>query len=203
VRTVPWLAPALLGAFLIVVFPLRAVRRRSRFGRTGRPGWGHTRPRAWNIADALVVTGFTVVFAGLALQGIDVLDPFFGPSGTLQRLAVATTVSATALAIWAQETMGIAWRADIAPTDQGELVTAGPFAVVRNPNYVAMATAPVATLLLAPNVCDVSGWLLLLAGLTATARAEEPQLTATYGQPYRDYASRVGRFLPFAGRLRG
>ena len=31
---------------------------------------------------------------------------------------------------------------------------------------------------------------------------EEPYLTAVHGDAYRDYAGRVGRFLPGVGRIR-
>lgn len=199
----PWLALGLLSAFLIIVFPLRAIRRRSRFGDIDPVDRRRPRPRAWKIADALFLVGFTFSLAGLALQGAGVLAAVFVPSSMLQVFAVALTVVATTLAIWAQETMGLAWHADIAPAERCEIVTSGPFALARNPTYVAMATAIAGTLLLAPNGCNVGGWLLVLAGLQATARAEEPLLAAAYGRSYRDYAARVGRFLPSTGRLRG
>jgi len=197
------LALGLLSAFLIIVFPLRAIRRRSRFGDIDPVDRRRPRPRAWKIADALFLVGFTFSLAGLALQGAGVLAAVFVPSSMLQVFAVALTVVATTLAIWAQETMGLAWHADIAPAERCEIVTSGPFALARNPTYVAMATAIAGTLLLAPNGCNVGGWLLVLAGLQATARAEEPLLAAAYGRSYRDYAARVGRFLPSTGRLRG
>ncbi len=198
---VPWLALGLLSAFLIVVFPLRALRRRSRFGHSRGVDWGRRQPLAWKVADVLFLAGFTLVLAGLALQGLGILDAVFAPDENLEVVAIALVGSATALAVWAQETMGIAWRADIAPAARAHLVTRGPFAVVRNPDYVAMSTAILGGLVLAPNVCDVGGWLLVLTGLAATARAEEPPLAAAYGQAYSDYAARVGRFLPFTGRL--
>ena len=198
----PWLAFALLSAFWIVVFPLRALRRRSAFGDAVPVERRRRRPLAWKVADALFLVGVALALAGPVLGGLGVLDPLFVPSGPLQALAVALTGSATALAIWAQESMGLAWRTDIPPAEGGRLVTGGPFAVVRNPSYLAMAIAVLGSLLLAPNLTAIGGWLLMLAGLAITARAEEPQLAAAYGQPYRDYAAGVGRFLPFTGRLR-
>lgn len=199
---VPWLSFALLSAFLIVVFPLRALRRRSLFGAAGPVERGGPRPLAWKVADTLFLVGVALALAGPALQGLGALDPVFAPSGMLQVVAVVLTGSATALAIWAQETMGRAWRTDIAPAEGGGLVVSGPFAVVRNPAYVAMSLAVLGSLLLAPNIAALGGWLLMLVSVATTARAEEPQLAATYGQSYRDYAARVGRFLPLTGRLR-
>ena len=159
-------------------------------------------PRHGNSPMLLFLVGFAAVFTGLVLQGLGVLVAAFVPTAALEVLAVALTSAATVLAFWAQDTMGAAWLADITPADAGELVTAGPFAVVRNPSYVAMSTAILGALCVAANACVVGGWMLVLAGLAATARAEESELVAAYGQPYRDYAARVGRFMPFTGRLR-
>lgn len=198
----PWLAFALLSAFWVVVFPLRALRRRPVFGDAGPVERRRRRPLAWKVADTLFLVGVALALAGPALGGLDVLDPIFVPSGPLQVLAVALTGSSTALVILAQESMGRAWRTDIPPAEGGRLVTSGPFAVVRNPSYIAMSIAVLGSLLLAPTFCALGGWLSMLAGLAITARAEEPQLAAAYEEPYRHYAARVGRFLPFSGRLR-
>lgn len=39
-------------------------------------------------------------------------------------------------------------------------------------------------------------------GIHLQVRAEETYLLSTYGESYRDYARRVGRFLPGLGRQR-
>jgi len=104
--------------------------------------------------------------------------------------------------VWAQNTMGAAWRPDIAPADDCQVVTDGPFRVVRNPTYVAMLAAAAGAALLAPTVVGIVGWLALLTSLVLTTRAEEPPLRRAYGTDYEQYAARVGRFLPLIGRLR-
>lgn len=191
----------LVGAFLVVVFPARAIRRRRLFGSAARAVYGRGRPRGWMLADALFVFGFALVVAGPALQAIGVVGALAHPPVAARWCAAGMEVAATGLAIWAQETMGRAWRPDIAPAAGGRLVTGGPFRVVRNPNYVAMLAAATSTFALAPSVCGVLGGLMLAAGLMLTARAEEPQLRAAYGARYCTYAARVGRFLPLIGRL--
>ena len=52
------------------------------------------------------------------------------------------------------------------------------------------------------GVIVFAGWVVLLASLLLTARAEEPLLLDRYGTRYRDYAESVGRFVPGIGRLR-
>lgn len=198
----PWLALALVSAFLAIVFPLRSVRRRRLFGSAARAVYGRGRPAGWVLADVLFLCGFAVVLAGPALQVAEVTGALVQTPAALAWISAGAIVAATALAIWAQETMGSAWRPDIAPADGGRLVTGGPFAVVRNPSYVAMLVAASGTLLMAPSACGIVGWLSLLAGLLLTARAEEPPLRAAYGAQYCRYAARVGRLAPLIGRLR-
>jgi len=198
----PWLAVVLLATFLAVVFPLRSLIRTRRYDASGRPDWRAPRPRSWWLADLLFLSGFATLFAGAVLEGLGVVDPVIGPGTAQLVLGALTLVAATALAEWAQLTMGPAWRPDIPPIEHGELVTGGPFQVVRNPNYVAMLAAGLGAWLLAADVVTSAGWVVLLASLMLTARVEEPTLLARYGDRYREYAARVGRFVPGVGRLR-
>lgn len=83
------------------------------------------------------------------------------------------------------------------------LVTTGPFRWVRHPFYVAywlgFLAAPVATVSLVLAVPLVVYTVVFVV----TARREEARLLAgALGDPYRDYASRTGMFVPFVGRLR-
>jgi protein-S-isoprenylcysteine O-methyltransferase Ste14 len=79
------------------------------------------------------------------------------------------------------------------------LVTHGPYRYVRHPFYDAVALAVVANGLAAAN------WFLLLGGLLAIAlivlrtSREEERLLARFGDSYRVYRARTGRFLPKIG----
>lgn len=201
-RQMPWLAVALLTTFLVVVFPVRNAIRRRRFGSSGSPDWHAGRPRQWLAADAMFLGGFALLIAGPVLEGLDVVGPLVEPGDATITIGVVLVGAATATAIWAQETMGSAWRPDIAPDAGSTLVTSGPFRVVRNPNYVAMVTAGLGAALLSPDPVTLAGWVVLLASVMLTARVEEPPLLARFGGPYREYAARVGRFVPGVGRLR-
>jgi protein-S-isoprenylcysteine O-methyltransferase Ste14 len=198
----PWLAAVLLTTFLVVVFPLRSLIRTRRHGAAGRPDWREPRPRSWQLADLLFLSGFAMLLAGTIIEGLGVVDPLVD-SGTAGAVSsVVLFCAAGALALWAQATMGPAWRPDIPPIGDGQLVTSGPFRFVRNPNYVAMLAAGLGAGLLAPNPVAIAGWVVLLASLLLTARVEEPPLRARFGDAYRAYGARVGRFIPGVGRLR-
>lgn len=197
----PWVALAVQIAFLVVVFPVRAALRHRRDGEAGWADLRASRPRAWVAADVLFLTGMTLLVTGPLLEGLRILAGLATPGPATAALAVVLALAGLTLAVWAQETMGPAWRADIPPGRNARLVTRGPFAVVRNPNYVAMLGVGLATVSLAPGLLTIGGWVCLLGSLLLTARAEEPELRGRYGEEYARYAARVGRFLPGIGRL--
>ena len=76
------------------------------------------------------------------------------------------------------------------------LVTSGPYAIVRHPNYAGAILMNLAflcffrTLWLVP-VIGLSTWLWYLE-----ARYEERELTAKFGGLYENYARTTGMFLP-------
>jgi protein-S-isoprenylcysteine O-methyltransferase Ste14 len=76
------------------------------------------------------------------------------------------------------------------------LVTTGPYSFVRHPFYVASALGAVGVCLAMAN------WLLLVAFivgfgfLVARTRIEEEKLIERFGDDYREYMAKTGRFFP-------
>jgi protein-S-isoprenylcysteine O-methyltransferase Ste14 len=105
--------------------------------------------------------------------------------------------------LFAQLAMGDGWRIGVDPGERTELVTHGPFALVRNPIYAAMIPSFAGVAPLAANGVTLAGALLLVAALQLqTLLVEEPYLAAVHGEVYAAYAARVGRFAPAIGRRR-
>lgn len=102
----------------------------------------------------------------------------------------------------AQVAMGRSWRIGVDESERTDLVTTGPFAIVRNPIFSAMVPAFLGLALMVPNVVALTGLLALVAAVELQVRfVEEPYLIRTHGERYLDYASRIGRFVPRSGRL--
>lgn len=77
-----------------------------------------------------------------------------------------------------------------------ELVTSGPYAVVRNPMYLGHIIFLTGLALIARSKLAFA-----IAGATALwfnerVAADEQRLQRQFGQPYRDYQSRVPRWIP-------
>jgi protein-S-isoprenylcysteine O-methyltransferase Ste14 len=76
-----------------------------------------------------------------------------------------------------------------------QLVTSGPFAIVRNPMYAGFIVAAIGALLI------YFTWTALIfacfAPMTSVrARREEAALTAKFGEQWREYCQRVPAFFP-------
>ncbi len=109
---------------------------------------------------------------------------------------------ATAGTFVAQLVMARSWRIGVDPSERTELVTRGLFAVVRNPIFSFMILASAGMALACPTPLSLVAPLLLLVALELQVRiVEEPYLARTHGEDYLRYARRVGRFVPWVGRL--
>ncbi|HEX2087697.1 MAG TPA: isoprenylcysteine carboxylmethyltransferase family protein, partial [Solirubrobacteraceae bacterium] len=147
-----------------------------------------------------LVLGFAAPILDLA-GALDPIRAFDGSAGHVAGAVLA--VAGIAATLYAQMAMGASWRIGVDASERTELVTGGPFAVVRNPIFAAMLPTSLGLVLLVPNAVAVIGFVALVTALELQTRAvEEPYLLATHGETYRAYAARVGRFVPGLGRLR-
>ncbi len=102
----------------------------------------------------------------------------------------------------AQLDMGISWRVGVDPSEEVEFVQRGLFRIVRNPIYSGLGLFALGLALLVPNALSLLALVSGAVGLELQVRyVEEPLLLARLGESYRGYARRVGRFLPWIGRL--
>jgi protein-S-isoprenylcysteine O-methyltransferase Ste14 len=192
---------AVLGALTLVG---RALLQLRRTGSTGIAGpSGPPGSIEWTGGLLFVVALALGVAAGL-LDLWDVVDPIAALDTTAVHVAglilFALGLGGT---IAAQLAMGRSWRVGVNETERTELVTGGPFKLVRNPIYSAMVPAVAGLTLLVPSVVALLGLALLVAAFEIQVRlVEEPHLLRAHGDAYAAYAQRVGRFVPVLGRLR-
>ncbi len=76
------------------------------------------------------------------------------------------------------------------------LVESGPYRYVRNPMYTGLAWMGLALGLAFENIAVPLPFLTLFTLLAIRTRKEERYLIERFGDAYRDYMQRVGRFLP-------
>jgi protein-S-isoprenylcysteine O-methyltransferase Ste14 len=168
--------------------------------RSGRPGQ-HLREALFVVlAVALLAEAALAAVAPRRLPGLVPLAP--ATAAVLRATGTVMVLGATALMLAAQLDLGASWRVGIDEGARPGLVTGGLYRYSRNPIYVAMLAALLGFALLLPSWISLG--LLIGAGLGIRrhVRDEEAYLARTYGEGYRRYAARVGRFVPGVGRLR-
>jgi protein-S-isoprenylcysteine O-methyltransferase Ste14 len=117
----------------------------------------------------------------------------------VRALGLALGLYAAVVLPWAAATLGrfLVPRAVVFPDHT--LVVRGPFRLVRHPAYSGDLALRLGAALGTLNGLLLVLWPLYLAGLSAEASAEEELLEAKFGQAYREYTARVGRFAPRVG----
>jgi protein-S-isoprenylcysteine O-methyltransferase Ste14 len=188
----------------LLAFGVRMAVQVRRTGSTGFKGMHETSGSLERIGGLLFGIAATLCFTGPVLELANTLDSVGVLDGDLAKaLGVVLACLGIAITVIAQFAMGDAWRVGVDPSEQTEMVTHGPFSVVRNPIFAAMIPAFVGIALLAPNVLTLAGTVLLIVALEMQTRLiEEPYLARIHGERYAIYAARVGRFVPGIGRLR-
>jgi protein-S-isoprenylcysteine O-methyltransferase Ste14 len=195
-------AVGLLVVYLVFAFGVRVVVALRTTGRTGIAGLGGAPPLEV-FGGGLFVTAMAIGVANPILVLNDVLDPIDSLDKTplhaggfvLSGLGIAGTFAA-------QMAMGASWRIGVDESERTELVTGGVFALCRNPIYTFMVIAWLGLALLVPTWLSLASIPVGIVAFEVQVRlVEEPHLLRAHGEPYRAWASRVGRFLPGLGRL--
>jgi protein-S-isoprenylcysteine O-methyltransferase Ste14 len=151
------------------------------------------------------VAGILLQMLGIALAGIGRVDLSLRPDD-LRAIVTAVLVAllllnGAALFRWSSTTMGRNWSLVARTRDDHELVTAGPFALVRHPIYVSMLFFLLALAVAAGHYLQLL-WAVPVFALGTHIRIveEEKLLRAAFGERFDDYARRTGAIIPHIGR---
>lgn len=193
----PILALVLLVVFYAVAFGLRTWQHLRSTGSTGFRGIsGRPGSVEW-LGGVLFAAGIVLSLTAALGQAAGWVTPLWEPEAATVVLGIVVTLTGIAATYIAQVSMGDSWRIGVEEGERTRLVAEGPFAVVRNPIFSCMLLTSAGLIVLMPNWMSVVSVAALLAAVELQVRfVEEPYLLRTHGQQYRDYCSRVGRFVP-------
>ena len=123
--------------------------------------------------------------------------PSFFEELVLGVVAVILAFTSSLFALLAARTLGKQWTYRARVIEGHELITTGPYSVVRNPIYLGMFGMLLATGLVYSRWWNFLGAVVFfLIGNQIRIRAEEKLLRETFGSQFDDYARRVPAFLP-------
>jgi protein-S-isoprenylcysteine O-methyltransferase Ste14 len=200
----PGLALTLWLAFAVIALGGRILLQFIRTGSTGVSGISGAIGTVEWVGGVLFA--LSLIAGGVAplLQLEDVVAPADALDETWAHVAGLVLYGAgLAICVGAQLAMGASWRIGVDESEHTDLVTDGPFAIVRNPIYSGVIPLVAGLTLLAPNAVAIAAFAALIVSLEIQTRlVEEPHLLREHDPAYREYASRVGRFVPGVGLIR-
>jgi len=100
------------------------------------------------------------------------------------------------LMIWTFRRLGKNLTDTVVTRRDHTLVTHGPYRFVRHPFYVSGAVFALGTSLVAANWLLFLGAVLFVGLIIIRTRTEEEKLLTRFGESYRAYRQRTGRFIP-------
>jgi protein-S-isoprenylcysteine O-methyltransferase Ste14 len=138
----------------------------------------------------LAAVAVVILLRGLRGSGLEVHSLVLGIIGT------GLFVAGIALAIWARVILGRNWGMPMTQRAEPELVTAGPYGLIRHPIYTGILLGLVGTALVT-SLIGLGIALILGIYFVHAARVEEGNLTETFPTAYPPYKARTKMLIPF------
>jgi protein-S-isoprenylcysteine O-methyltransferase Ste14 len=202
-----WRILPLIGVVLLLTLTccLRPLLQRLRYGTFGISLF-QSGSMEQNFRDALLIVFFLVIVgqaiaeAAGARSGVLLVSENGLVHTTLRILGAIIMLCGIGLMAVAQIHLGSAWRIGIEESASPGLETGGLYRYSRNPIYLGLLIAVIGYAMLLPTALSLVLLLGTYIGMRMQTAAEEAYLLRTYGESYRIYAQRVGRFLPRFGK---
>ena len=142
---------------------------------------------------------FFLLLAWLALYAInppwmEVLSVPF--PGWLRWVGFVLGLASLGFWAWTQVALGKEWSPQLQLREEHHLVTTGPYARVRHPLYTAMLGWGASVALVTANWVFIVLAVVAIVGLFARVPREEQMMIEEFGEEYKAYMQRTGRFFP-------
>jgi len=151
------------------------------------------------------ITALGPTRAGLFLESLGYFIAFAGglpydvPPAAWRIVAASLCGIVAAVLSWgAVRHLGRQFRIHAGLYEDHQLVTSGPYAIVRHPIYSSMLAILVSTLLmLAPWQWAAVSLVLFVAGTEIRVYTEDRLLASRFGERFSDYRKRVWAYVPY------
>jgi protein-S-isoprenylcysteine O-methyltransferase Ste14 len=176
-------------AVFIVGFILRPWRRRQKEKR---------RDSQAMLGFFLEAASYAIVFSVRRDFGMPFLPLGIAVDLILDVIAALFAVSSVWCALAAISVLGKHWSPSARIIEGHELVTEGPYRIVRHPIYAAMLGLMIATALVISKPWALCvGIILYIFGTALRIRTEERLLLDHFGKRYEEYRSNVPALIPY------
>jgi protein-S-isoprenylcysteine O-methyltransferase Ste14 len=114
-------------------------------------------------------------------------------------VGVGAPLTGAALLLWTFRSLGTNLTDTVVTRRTHHLIVHGPYRLVRHPLYSSAALLVAGVSLIASNWFLFGTGIAVLCVLILRTRTEEENLVARFGENYRRYMGRTGRFVPRVG----
>ena len=117
-------------------------------------------------------------------------------SPVLAGIGLAVWVAGLGLAVWARAYIGRNWGMPMTKREDPDLVTSGPYRLIRHPIYTGIILGVVGTAL-ATSLYGLIAAAILLAYFAYSAHCEERFLAESFPDTFPPYKARTKMLVPF------
>ena len=100
-------------------------------------------------------------------------------------------------AVWAREHLGGNWSQAVTIKEGHELITTGPYAVVRHPIYTGMLAGLLGTAIALSQVRGFMAFVIFFVMFWLKLRKEEQWMRSQFGETYATYAHQTAALVPY------
>jgi protein-S-isoprenylcysteine O-methyltransferase Ste14 len=115
----------------------------------------------------------------------------------IQWIAAALVFAGLLLTLRARVVLGRNWSAHVVLKEDHELVTNGPYALVRHPIYTGLLLMLVGSAVIVGTVASMLGFAFVILGLLIKLGQEEAIMLRQFPDTYPAYRQQVKRLIPF------
>ena len=112
-------------------------------------------------------------------------------------VGAAITVGGLLFAVWARRHLGSNWSRSVTIKHGHELITSGPYALVRHPIYTGILTGFLGTAVALSQVRGFVAFILVFLVIWAKLRMEEQWMQSQFGEIYATYAHQTAALVPY------
>jgi protein-S-isoprenylcysteine O-methyltransferase Ste14 len=117
-------------------------------------------------------------------------------------IGAVVSVLGLGFAIWARMYLGSNWSSPVTIKRDHELITGGPYGLVRHPIYTGLLTGFLGTAIAIGQVRGLVALAFVFAILWIKLSLEERWMRLQFGEVYEQYAQRVPALVPLQRKVR-
>ena len=112
-------------------------------------------------------------------------------------IGAAVTAAGLLFAVWARQHLAGNWSSEVTIKQGHELITTGPYALVRHPIYTGILAGFLGSAIALSQVRGVIGFVVIFLVLWPKLSMEEKWMRSEFGETYASYAKRTAALVPY------